>query len=98
MTPLIAFIDNLISWYELIVFAAVILSWLVAYRVVSPYNEVVRQLSRVLGALTEPLLQPIRKFVPYVGGLDFSPLILLLGCQFLRQVVIEPWLGPAGLR
>ena len=69
-----------LEFYMMIVFAAVILSWLR----LPPTNPVVQ----VLGRLTEPFLKPIRKAIPPSGGLDFSPIILLLGVQLLRGFLI----------
>jgi YggT family protein len=72
----------------------VILSWLLAFNVINAYNPFVRSLWNALRAVTEPLLQPIRRFMPDLGGIDISPIILLLICLFLRSVVISGWLIP----
>jgi YggT family protein len=71
----------LLDAYTMVVFLAVVLSW---FRL-SPENPVVR-LAR---ALTEPVLEPIRKILPSAGGLDFSPLVLLLGLQLLRRLLFR---------
>ena len=71
----------LIDGYTFIVFVAVILSW---FRL-SPDNPVVR----VTSALTEPVLEPIRKILPSAGGFDFSPMVLLLGLQLLRRLLFR---------
>jgi YggT family protein len=70
---------QLIDLYTVVVFVAVIVSWLQ----LPPYNPVVRY-TRML---TEPLLVPIRKILPPVGGLDFSPMILLILLRVLRGFV-----------
>ena len=75
MDLLRAFIDL----YSLIVFVAVILSWFQ----LSPDNPLVR----VTNTLTEPVLEPIRRVLPSVGGLDFSPLVLLIGLRFLSRLL-----------
>ena len=67
---------NIIDLYSLIVFGAVILSW-VQLRDSNPVVQFV-------GMLTEPLLLPIRRALPAMGGLDFSPMILLVGLQILK--------------
>ena len=68
---------NIIDLYSLIVFGAVILSW-----VQLPYsNPVVQFVNR----FTEPLLQPIRRALPTMGGLDFSPVVLLVGLQIAKR-------------
>ena len=66
----------IIDLYSLIVFVAVILSW-----VQLPDNNPV---VRFVNSLTEPLLRPIRRALPSMGGLDFSPIILLVGLQMLK--------------
>lgn len=67
---------QLIDMYSLVVFVAVILSW-----VQVPRNNPV---SQFVHSLTEPLLDPIRRALPVMGGLDFSPMILLIGLQILK--------------
>ncbi len=71
---------NIVDLYSLIVFAAVILSWLQL-----PHdNPVIQFVNRV----TEPALEPIRRVLPAMGGLDFSPMILLVGLQMLKGFLI----------
>jgi YggT family protein len=72
-----------------VIIAAAILSWLVAFNVVNRYNEVVRSIWNLVTALTEPLLRPIRELVPNLGGIDISPVILLLLVFFLERVILE---------
>jgi YggT family protein len=71
----------LIDGYTLVVVVAVVLSWLN----LSPDNPIVR----VTRALTEPVLEPIRKVLPAMGGFDFSPMLLLLGLQLLRRLLFR---------
>jgi YggT family protein len=73
--------------YTYVIIAAAILSWLVAFNVVNRYNEVVRSIWNLVTALTEPLLRPIRGMVPNFGGIDISPVILLLGIFFLERII-----------
>ena len=94
MVPLLQFIDYVIHLYEFVVIANVIFSWLIAFNVVNAYNPVVRSIYQAVGALTDPLLKHIRAIMPNLGGLDLSPVILLLFCYFLRFVVIQGWLIP----
>jgi YggT family protein len=67
--------------YSLIVFVAVILSWLR----LSPDNP----LARLIFTLTEPVLERIRRVVPAFGGFDFSPLVLLLGLRLIRRLLLS---------
>lgn len=76
----IIFVLNIL-WY--VIFAQVILSWLTAFNVINTSNEHVRRALQALDRLTEPLYRPLRKVLPDFGGLDFSPLILLLIDGFL---------------
>lgn len=56
-----------------------VLSVLVAFNVVNMYNEFVRRLMEALDKLTQPMLRPIRRLLPDMGGLDFSPMVLIFG-------------------
>ena len=92
MIPLLLFVDYLLNLYTWVVIASVIFSWLIAFNVINPYNQFVRSIWQALNAVTEPLLRPIRRFMPDLGGIDLSPVILLLGIFFIRSVVIRGWL------
>lgn len=95
MIPLLLFIAYVIELYEYVVIAAVILSWLIGFNVINSHNPFVRSLWQGITAVTEPLLKPIRRVMPDLGGLDLSPVILLLACLFVRWVVIGGWMIPA---
>jgi YggT family protein len=75
--------------YTWVIIAAAILSWLVAFNVVNRYNDVVRSIWNLVTALTEPFLRPIRQMVPNLGGIDISPIILLLIVFFLQRVILN---------
>ena len=72
-----------ILWY--VIFIQVVLSWLVSFNVINLSNPNVRQIVRAIDRVTEPLYRPIRKILPDFGGLDFSPLVLLLADTFLLR-------------
>ena len=74
--------------YAYVVIAAAILSWLVAFNVVNIRNDVVRSIWNMLDALTTPVLRPIRNFLPNMGGIDISPIILLLLIELVKRVII----------
>lgn len=88
MIELLGFISYLITLYTYVIIAGVVLSWLMAFGIVNPYNQTVRAIDRALSALTEPLLRPIRNILPSMGAVDLSPLVLLLGCFFVQSVVL----------
>jgi YggT family protein len=84
MDSFIWLIIKIIDIYWWIVFAMVIMSWLLAFNVVNIHNHFVRQIWELLLRLTEPLLKPIRRSLPNVGGLDISPLVLFIGLWLIR--------------
>lgn len=88
MLELLRFIDMVIQLYIYIIFAGVIMSWLIAFNVINPYNQFVRSLWQGLNAVTEPLLRPIRRRLPDLGGIDISPMVLILACIFIQWVVL----------
>jgi YggT family protein len=88
MIELLGFLGYLVNLYEYIVIGSVVMSWLIAFNVVNLQNPLVKSIWQFLGAATEPLLKPIRRALPDMGGVDISPIILLLGCLFVRSVMI----------
>lgn len=88
MSELFSFISQLISAYIFLIIASVIMSWLIGFGIVNPYNQVARTIWNFLQAITEPALGPIRRFMPDLGGIDISPIVLLLALQFVQQVVL----------
>ena len=89
MLAIIWLINQLFSLVWWLILASVILSWLIAFNVINIGNPTVRQIARSIDALTAPLLAPIRRFLPSIGGLDLSPIILLVVMEFLRRFVVE---------
>ncbi|MGY2935975.1 YggT family protein [Bradyrhizobium sp. GM6.1] len=85
---LLTFVDWLLGFYVFILVVAAILSWLIAFQVVNTRNDFVRQVLYVVDMLTEPVLRPIRRFIPTLGGLDLSFLVLFILIQFIRSVII----------
>jgi YggT family protein len=82
------FISYLLTIYVWILIAAAVLSWLIAFNVVNPYNQVVRTIGEFLYRITEPVLRPIRNLLPNLGGIDISPVIVILIIFFIQSVVI----------
>jgi YggT family protein len=95
MGPLIGFIILVIDLYIWVVIASAILSWLIAFNVVNTNNRIVLTIAETLYRLTEPALRPIRSILPNLGGIDISPVILILLLLFVRDVVLLGWLAPA---
>jgi YggT family protein len=94
MLSLLRLIDNVIEIYSWVVIASAIMSWLVAFGVVNVRNQFIRMIVDLLFRLTEPALRPIRRFLPNLGGVDISPVILLLGLILLENLLHE-YLWPA---
>ena len=89
MNSIVWLIVTIIDIYFWVVIASAIISWLIAFNVVNPRNQFVGMLWETLTRLTEPALNPIRRVLPNLGGIDISPVILLLGLGFLRRLVVE---------
>ncbi len=97
MLSLAILIDKVIDIYTWIVIAGAIMSWLVAFGVVNVSNKFIRMVVDILYRLTEPVLRPIRSILPNLGGVDISPVILLLGLFFVRSLLWE-YVWPALIR
>jgi YggT family protein len=82
-------VDTLITIYIWLLIAQAVLSWLTAFGIVNRYNRVVAMLGDFLWRVTEPLLRPIRRVLPDLGGVDISPVILILLLWFLRNLMFE---------
>jgi YggT family protein len=82
--PAVALIMLVLNLYWWVVVIAVIVSWLIAFNVINTYNNFVRSLLRALEALTEPVFRRIRKVIPPIGGLDLSPLVVLVAIWFIQ--------------
>jgi YggT family protein len=96
MIALLNLIDTLITLYIWVIIIGVVLSWLIAFNVINTHNRFVYIAVDTINRLTEPVLRPIRNFLPNLGGLDVSPVILLLALFFAQNLIrydIPMWLG-----
>jgi YggT family protein len=82
----------ILQLYTYVLIAMVIASWLVGFGVINTYNPVARGVLRALHALTEPVLGPIRRILPPLGGLDLSPLVALLIVFFLQRLIVRTFI------
>jgi YggT family protein len=82
-------IVELLNAYTWIVIAGAIMSWLVAFGVVNVRNQFIRTVVNFLYAITEPVLKPIRRVLPNLGGVDISPVVLLIGIYVVISVIRE---------
>jgi YggT family protein len=88
MFALFNLIATVISIYINVLIASAILSWLVAFNVINTSNRFVYMVGDFLYRVTEPALRPIRRFVPSLGGVDISPVVLILLLVFLRDFLL----------
>ncbi len=84
-----ALLVQIINLYIWLIVASAILSWLVALNVVNSRNNVVRQIGEFLYRITDPALAPIRRFIPDLGGIDISPIVLIFALVLLQDIVIS---------
>ncbi len=89
MLSLLNLFDTLIELYIWLVIIWVVMSWLVSFNVVNTHNRIVYLVGDFLHRITAPALQPIRRFIPNLGGIDISPFILILLLIFLRRLLHE---------
>jgi YggT family protein len=96
MSPLLHFIyfviDGLLGLLVLAIIIGAILSWLVAFDVINLRNRFVYNVAHFLDAVTRPLLAPVQKIIPPLGGVDISPIIVLLVIQAFRQYILPQML------
>ena len=89
MVAFVHLIDNVITLYIWVLIFSAVLSWLVAFNVVNTRNRAVYVIGDFLYRITEPALRPIRRVIPNLGGIDISPIILILLLWFLRDLLYE---------
>ncbi len=87
MLALFQTIDLALNLYTWILIASAIFSWLYAFNVINSSNQFVSSVGNFLYAVTEPALRPIRRILPDLGGIDISPVILLLIIFFIRSLM-----------
>lgn len=88
MLALLNFISWLLGLYVYVLVASAVLSWLIAFNVVNTRNQFVAALVQFLYVVTEPVLRPIRNILPNFGGIDISPIVVILIIIFIQSVII----------
>lgn len=86
--------NAVIQLYSFVLIITVVLSWLIGFNVINRHNQLIDAIWRTCTGLTEPLLRPIRNALPNMGGIDISPIILILGLNALQIGVNAYVLGP----
>jgi YggT family protein len=87
MRAILEIIQLVLDLYVWLLIASAILSWLIAFNVVNTRNQLVAAVAEFLYRITEPLLAPIRSFMPNLGGLDISPIILIIIIIFIQKLI-----------
>lgn len=85
--PILGIVSTILWLYMWLLIVSVVMSWLYSFNVVNASNRFVYAIGYFTHRLTEPVLAPIRRFIPNLGSIDLSPLILLLAIVFLRNVI-----------
>ena len=80
-------IDQIINLYIWTLLAYLAIGWLMAFKIINPWQPVVRMIIDALSRIHEPLLRPVRRILPDFGALDVSPIVLFLLAQFLRNLL-----------
>ena len=88
MLELLNFINLLLNLYIYVLIAAAVLSWLIAFNVVNTGHGVVAMIAEFLYRITEPVLAPVRRMLPNLGGIDISPVIVILIIVFIQSVIL----------
>ena len=94
MKSILILLDSVVSIYIWILIINAILSWLIAFNVLNTSNRLVYSVLDISYKMTDPLLRPIRNFLPNLGNIDISPVVLILLLMFFRNLVFE-FLAPS---
>ena len=89
MFALYNLLDTIIRVYIWLLIASVVLSWLVSFNIINTHNRFVYVVGDFLHRVTEPVLRPVRNLLPSMGGIDISPVIVILALYFIRDLAFE---------
>lgn len=82
-------IGYLINLYIFVIVLHVAVTWLVAFKVLDLGNEQARNLVDLLKRLTDPVMKPVQKYIPPLGGIDISPIVVIIGLQIIARVIFK---------
>lgn len=91
MNSLLLLVVTIVDIFVWIIIIQVIMSWLIAFNVINTSNRFVYLVGDFLYRITEPVMRPIRRILPNLGGIDLSPLVVLLLLFFAKNLLIEYW-------
>jgi YggT family protein len=89
LDPLLTVLYELLEFYKWLVIVAAVMSWLIAFGVINTYNRAVYTINDFLYRVTEPALRPIRRFMPNLGGVDISPVILIFAIWLIQMMLVK---------
>ncbi len=88
LLSVISILFLLMDIYVWILIIGIAMSWLIAFNVMNPDNPGVRKLYNFFQQLIEPVLEPIRRVIPPIGGIDVSPIVVIIGVQILKRLIV----------
>lgn len=88
MNPFLYLVVTVLNLLEMALFVWVILSLLIAFNIVNRFHPIVRKIEYVLNQIFEPLLRPIRRYIPTAGGIDLSPIVLIILINFIKYAIV----------
>ncbi len=88
MSSLTSLIVDLLGLCKFVLIASVVMFWLIKYKIVDYRTEIVKTVWSLLNRVTEPVLAPVRKLLPDMGGIDLSPLVVILGIHLLQGLLV----------
>ena len=89
MKSILILVDSVVTIYIWVLIINALLSWLIAFNVLNTSNRLVYSLLDISYKMTDPLLKPIRNFLPNLGNIDISPVVLILLLMFVRNLIFE---------
>ena len=91
MNSLLGLLIQIINLYQLILIIYIISTWLINFNIINTSNRFVYTAVEAMYRLCEPSLKLVRKFIPFFGSIDISPIIVYLGLWFVKSLLIEYW-------
>jgi YggT family protein len=87
MLTLAQLINFMLDLYIYVVVASIVVSWLIAFDVINIRNQQAANLVRLLDRLTDPVFKPLRKYIPPIGGIDITPIVVIFGIVIVQKLV-----------
>lgn len=91
--PIFWAIDQILTLFLIVMVVRIVLSWLLAFQVVNPRNQFVWQVNRTAQALTDPVMRPVQRVIPPMGGMDVSPIVIFLLIYVIQMYLWQLYLA-----